>query len=140
MPYAGNPATNPIDAVRLNVGDTWPDFEMLADSDYQYFLDKNEGNINRATIDAARAILFKLTRMVRERTGDIEVYGSEWFKNYRDALLEIINNPGLSISLAMPYAGGISRTDMCQNKANPDNNYVSVPKLGCGGDDCGGVC
>lgn len=131
MPYTGNPATNPIDRVRLNVGDIWPDMEMLHDEDYQYFLDKNNGNENRASIDAARAILFALTRMTRERTGDIEVYGADWFNNYRKALEMIIKDPNLSLSLAMPYAGGISLSDMAQNNANPDNNQVVKFRVGC---------
>lgn len=121
MPYTGNPATNPIDRVRLNVGDIWPDIELLSDADYQYFLDKYDGNENRASIDAARAILFKLSRMSRERTGDIEVYGSDWARQYREALLMFINNPELTISLAVPYAGGISKSDMLANDSNPDN-------------------
>lgn len=121
MPYTGNPATNPIDEVRLHVGDIWSDMEMLADSDYQYFLDKYEGNIRRATLDAARSILFKLARLSRERTGDIEVYGAEWFKNYQAALTEVLRNPELALSIAMPYAGGISKSDMAQNDANCDN-------------------
>jgi hypothetical protein len=121
MPYTGDPANNPIDRVRLAVGDIWDDMEMLTDADYQYFLDRNDGNENRATLDAARAILFKLTRMTRERTGDIEVYGGEWFKNYKDALLLILKDPNAAISLAVPYAGGISKSDMFKNDADCDN-------------------
>lgn len=121
MPYTGDPANNPIDRVRLAVGDIWDDMEMLTDADYQYFLDRNDGNENRATLDAARAILFRLTRMTRERTGDIEVYGGDWFKNYKDALLLILKDPNAAISLAVPYAGGISKADMFANDANPDN-------------------
>jgi hypothetical protein len=121
MPYTGNPATNPIDRVRLMVGDIWDDMEMLTDADYQYFLDKFNNNENRAALDAARAILFKLARLTRERTGDIEVYGSEWFKNYRQALQDMVKNPELSISIAVPYAGGISKSDMLNNDLNNDN-------------------
>ena len=121
MPYTGDPANNPIDRVRLAVGDIWDDMEMLTDADYQYFLDRNDGNENRATLDAARAILFRLTRMTRERTGDIEVYGGDWFKNYKDALLLILKDPNAAISLAVPYAGGISKSDMFANDANCDN-------------------
>ena len=121
MPYTGNPATNPIDRVRLIVGDIWDDMEMLSDADYQYFLDKYSGKENRAALDAARAILFKLARLTRERTGDIEVYGSEWFKNYRNALQDIVKNPELALSAAVPYAGGISKSDMFENDSNTDN-------------------
>lgn len=121
MPYTGNPATNPIDRIRLAVGDIWDDIEMLTDADYQYFLDRNDGNENRATMDAIKAILFKLARMTRERTGDIEVYGGEWFDHYYKMLLLLLKDPNASISLAVPYAGGISKTDMYLNDANCDN-------------------
>lgn len=122
MPYTGNPANNKIDAVRLQVGDIYNDFEVLTDGTYAYFLDKYTGNVNRASIDAARSIMFLLSRWTRERTGDIEVYGSEWARNYRAALLEYIKNPNLSVIIARPYAGGISKADMLANDQNSDNS------------------
>lgn len=138
MPYTGSPSTNAIDRVRLNVGDVWPDLEWLHDEDYQYFLDKNEGSENRATLDAARSILFVVSRFTRERTGDIEVYGGDIFSNYFKSLQLMLKDPNAAISLAMPYAGGISRSDMHSNRANQDNNPVIIAterphfKLGCG--------
>ena len=136
MPYTGSPSTNPIDRLRLNVGDIWADTEWLHDEDYQYFLDKNNGNENRATLDAARSLLFVLTRFTRERTGDIEVYGAEIFNNYFKALQLILKNPDIAISAAIPYAGGISKLDMLDNVLNVDNNAVLSPdsryKIGCG--------
>lgn len=138
MPYTGSPSTSATDRVRLNVGDIWADFELLHDEDYQYFIDKNNGNENRATLDAARALLFSLTRFTRERTGDIEVYGGDWFNNYRRALELTLKDPNIAISLAVPYAGGISRSDMHSNRMKSDNNSVIVPtdrhqlRLGCG--------
>ena len=138
MPYTGSPSTSATDRVRLNVGDIWPDMEWLHDEDYQYFIDKNNGNENRATLDAARALLFVLTRFTRERTGDIEVYGGDIFSNYFKALQLILKDPNIAISVAMPYAGGISRSEMHANRVNCDNNAVMVPtdrpqfRLGCG--------
>lgn len=138
MPYSGSPSTSATDRVRLNVGDVWPDMELLHDEDYQYFIDKNNGNENRATLDAARALLFILSRYTRERTGDIEVYGGDIFSNYFKALELILKDPNIAISLAMPYAGGISREDMHANRMNRDNNSVSLAterrsfQLGCG--------
>ncbi|WOZ57477.1 hypothetical protein [Pseudomonas phage vB_PseuGesM_254] len=126
MPYNGDPTNNPVDRVRLIVGDIWADIEILSDADYQYFLDKNDGNVNRAAMDAARTMLFKLSRYARERTGDIEVYGSDWFKQFAKALDDMIKNPNLSISLAVPYAGGISKRDMRDNDADCDNVTRSI--------------
>jgi len=126
MPYTGDPQNNPVDRIRLNVGDIWDDIEYLTDADYQYFLDAANGNENRATMDAVRAILFKLTRMTRERTGDIEVYGGDWFSNYMKALQLILKDPNIAISLAVPYAGGISRSDMLANRNDPDNFRIGI--------------
>lgn len=126
MPYTHDPANNPVDRIRINVGDIWDDMEMLSDADYEYFLAAANGNENRATMDAVRAILFKLTRMTRERTGDIEVYGGDWFSNYMKALQLILKDPNISISLAVPYAGGISRSDMQANRCDPDNFRIGV--------------
>lgn len=121
MPYSGNPSSVKTDAVRLMVGDIYPDMEILSDSEYDYYLTKNNNNINRSAIDAAWAICFKLSRWTRERTGDIEVYGSEWARNFKAVLLEFIRNPNTVVSLAMPYAGGISKSDMAANDADADN-------------------
>lgn len=126
MPYTNDPQNNPVDRIRLNVGDIWDDIEYLTDADYQYFLDAAGGNENRATMDAVRAILFKLTRMTRERTGDIEVYGGDWFSNYMKALQLILKDPNIAISVAVPYAGGISRSDMQANRCNPDNFRIGI--------------
>lgn len=136
MPYTNDPTNNPIDRIRLNVGDIWEDMEMLSDADYQYFLDAADGNERRATMDAVRAVLFKLTRMTRERTGDIDVYGSEWFNNYFKALQLILKDPNISISVAMPYAGGISRSDMQANRCNPDTFRIGIGMYKIAQRDC----
>lgn len=138
MPYSGSPSTSATDRVRLNVGDIWPDLELLHDDDYQYFIDKYNGNENRATLDAARTLMFTLTRYTRERTGDIEVYGGDVFTHYYEALRLMLKDPNAAMSPAMPYAGGISRQDMHTNRMTNDNNAVRVaterPQLliGCG--------
>jgi hypothetical protein len=126
MPYTGDPQNNPVDRLRLITGDVWDDMEYLTDNDYLYYLERNENKEKRAAIDCMRSILLKLTRGARERTGDIEVYGSEYFKNYLQALTLILKNPDISLSLAVPYAGGISKSDMYLNDANCDSPTRSI--------------
>ncbi|CEF89168.1 hypothetical protein [Pseudomonas phage vB_PaeM_PAO1_Ab17] len=121
MPYTGDPKNNVVDQLRLMVGDIWDDIEILTDEDYQYFIDMYNGNIRRAFLDVVRSILFKLARYVRERTGDIEVYGSDWWKAYRQTLQDILKDPNLTTVIALPYVGGVSAKDMAMNNANPDN-------------------
>lgn len=121
MPYSHDPSNKPTDEIRLIVGDVWDDIELLTDADYQFMLDRAGGSVARAAVDAARAILFKIARFARERAGNIEVYGGDWFTHYKDALLAFIRNPELSYSVAMPYAGGIDRKDMRQNNEDDRN-------------------
>lgn len=123
MPYTNNPANNPVDQLRLLVGDAFSDMEVLSDQAYQFYLTKYNGNVNRASKDVVRALINALCRFVRERTGDVEAYGSEWAKNYIKALTEFLNNPNIALDMssAMPYAGGISRKDMMENDNTWDN-------------------
>lgn len=121
MPFTNNPATNPIDRVRLIVADTMVEIEYLSDETYQYLLDKHSNNETAAALEAARYILGSLAKYSRQRTGDIEVYGAEMFKNYRDFLVELIRNPQMLLDRSQVYAGGISKSDMEANDANPDN-------------------
>ena len=119
MPYTGD-LSNPIMVLRLNLGDTGSEYETLKDGDYQYFLDKYDGNERRATIDAARAILFALSSKTRERIDVLEIHGDQWARQYRAALIEMLRNPELALSVAIPYAGGISKQDMYENDNNSD--------------------
>lgn len=121
MAFTNNPATNPIDRLRLIVGDTMTEIEYLSDQTYQYLLTKYSGNETPAALEAARYILGSLAKYSRQRTGDIEVYGAEMFKNYRDFLIELIRNPQMLLDRAQVYAGGISKSDMKAHDNNPDN-------------------
>lgn len=130
MSYNNN-FSNPVTRVRVSVGDHFPDFEYLTDETYAYLLgSKTEAE---ATRQAAIWILAQLTSGARERTGQIEVYGADRFKNYLDFLKEMINNPSISPVVPVPYAGGISKSDMYLNRIDPDANVV-VPPIE---NDCG---
>lgn len=129
MPYSNNPATNPVDRVRLKTGDVFQDFEILDDTTYQYFLDSNNGNETAAAMAAARLIRIQIARFpTRETTGDIEVW-SDFAKLYTAALDDLINDVGGSSFVAIPYAGGISQRDMLQNNMNWDRVALNLPKL-----------
>ena len=121
MAFTNNPALSATDRVRLIVGDTATEFEYLSDETYEYLLNKYNDNETAAALEAARYILGSLAKYSRQRTGDIEVYGAEMFKNYKDFLIELIRNPQMLLDRARAYAGGISKSDMIQNDNNPDN-------------------
>lgn len=130
MPFTGSPATNPIDRVRLLVGDVFSDFEILDDSTYQYYLDKYEGDEVLAAIAAAKVIRFQIAKTPsREKAGHYEVW-SDFATLYTAALTDLIDDGETSLYVGMPYAGGISHRDMWLNSSNRDNVRLCLPRIG----------
>jgi hypothetical protein len=99
----------------------------MDDTEVQYFLDKNSGSIRRASIDCAKSILFKLSSQVDSRADVLELYGSQFFRAYKEALMLYLKDQNFSIvGFCQPYAGGISKEDIYNNVTTSDNNYVEV--------------
>lgn len=112
-------ALTAIEQVKVLVGDIGKD-SILSDDVYQHFLDKNQNNTNRASVDAAKTILYYLASFpVRERTGDIEVWRT-WASSYRDALKLFLKEASLGSYAPIAYAGGVSKSDMLSNHLDPD--------------------
>lgn len=118
-----------IQQVRLNVQDNTPGLYIISDDEIQHLLDKNNDNVNRASVEAARIILFNLS-MRSDSTVDVfSVRSSQSAKAYIEALKLYIKDPSLSgvLSNLSGYAGGISIEDMQANDANLDNNIPVAP-------------
>ena len=129
MAYTNDPANSITDRLRLNVGDIYS-VEILDDATYTYYYTKNEQNERRATRDLFTVLLFALSRYTHEKAGQIEVWGSDYFRNYLDAVKLAITNPSIDSITAMPFAGGISRSDM-DTRAS-DTDAVDKPfYMGC---------
>lgn len=121
-----------IQQVRMEVSDTDTSFPILDDSTYQYFLDKNSNSIPRSSLDAARAILFRLSINSTDSSVDIfSIKGSKAANAYREALILYIKDPSLNpvYNLVQGYVGGVSKADMLANDATLDNNIVAMPKI-----------
>ena len=121
-------ALTDIQKLRVEVGDTDVSFPMLDDTSYEYFLEKHSNNLNRAGLDAARAILFQLSTRNSE-TVDVFSVKNTSAESYRQALLLYIKDPTLNplYQNLKGYVGGVSISDMEANVANPDNNIVTNP-------------
>lgn len=119
-----------IEKIKLELGLLDPMFQPLADTDYEYFLEKNNNNIILAAQDAAKTIVFYLAQSIRERSDVLEIYGDQLFRQYMEALKLFISNANYSqaVRSASPFAGGISRSDIQTNLDNPDNNVVAVER------------
>ena len=119
-----------ISACRTEVGDVVIELPILADSEYTYFLTKNSENIRRASLDAAKTILLKLSLNSKSSTVDVlSVNTTMVAGDYRKALQLYIKSPELNgmYSTVSAWAGGISKSDMQANVDNLDNNTVLPP-------------
>ncbi len=118
-----------IHALRIELGDTSPEFPIMSDAEYSYFLNKNDWNVRRASMDAAKSIMLKLSMRTDETVDIFSIRGTAAAKNYMQALQLYIKNPDLNslYDKVQGYAGGISKSDMQANDANLDNNIVNQP-------------
>lgn len=119
-----------IHALRIELGDTSAEFPIMTDDEYNYFLSKHDWNIRRASMDAAKSIMLKLSMRTDETVDIFSIKGSSAAKNYMQALQMFIKNPDLNTlyDKVQGYAGGISKADMLANDANLDNNIVKDPQ------------
>ena len=109
-----------VDRVRLRLGDFHCPY-ILDDQTIDYYITKNSNNENRTYRELLTVVLFSLSRLTRERAGDVEVYGSGYFRQYYDAVKLALSNPELNYIVAVPYASGISRNDMATNQQDTDS-------------------
>lgn len=118
-----------VKAIRVELGDTSPEFPIMSDDEIRYFLDKHDWSVRRAAIDTAKSMLMKLSLRPDESVDIFSIKGSGTAKQFMQALQMYIKNPDLNpiYQNAMPYAGGISRSDMVANNSNLDNNLIVSP-------------
>jgi hypothetical protein len=118
-----------IHALRIELGDTSPEFPIMSDDEYNYFLGKHDWNIRRAAMDAAKSIMLKLSMRTDETVDIFSIKGSSAAKQYIQALQMYIKNPDLNAiyDKVQGYAGGISKEDMLKNDSNLDNNIIVQP-------------
>jgi hypothetical protein len=119
-----------IQALRIELGDTSVEFPIMSDDEYNYFLGKHDWSIQRASMDAAKSIMLKLSMRTDESVDIFSIKGSSAAKNYMQALQLYIKNPSLNslYDKVQGYAGGISKQDMLNNDSNLDNNSIVQPE------------
>jgi hypothetical protein len=106
-----DPASN-IGKMRLRCGD-FSDLPLMPDEVYMSALEDCNGNLPQACILVCRYILASLTGQTHQKLAQVEVYGREWFLNYKEFILLTISNPNFMAYVAMPYAPSLK--DECGN-------------------------
>lgn len=123
MSFTNDPANNPVDRLRLIVGDTDPYEVGLSNDVYNYVLDKNANDEKKSALECLKYLVSKYASYVTEKAGGLFVKESEKFKQYNDLYNRFTKDPSFSLLEAgLPYAGGISNSDIKDNAENPDNN------------------
>ena len=122
-----------ITLIKLTIGDIPgnPFYPMLQDTDYQLFLDYNNGVVQRAIRMAAiSASMYLSTINYREVCGDEELWTNVG-KDYQAALQALISEKSINNlpDGLKPYASGISWGDMLANNQNPDNVRPSLTTI-----------
>lgn len=118
-----------ITACRIELSDTDITLPILSDAEYGYFIDKNNGSIARASLDAAKTILFKLSiESTDEVVSVLSLKGSKAAEQYRLALELYVKSPSLNplYQNANIWAGNVSRSEMQANNNTCDNNIPSL--------------
>ena len=81
--YGGNPAASVIDAIRLEIGDTIEDEQLLQDEELEYFYEE-EGSVLGAAARACEAIAAKFAREADLKVGDLSLSASQKAEHYRE--------------------------------------------------------
>lgn len=120
----------PVQQIRLLIQDVTPGLYIISDEELEFLLERNNNNINRTSVEAARIVLFNLSMNATDSVVDVfSLKSSTSAKAYIEALKMYINNPALNQVGAnvQGYVGGISLADMQANDANTDNNIFINP-------------
>ena len=112
--YSGDPGASDLDEVRFLIGDTDTDDQQLSDEEIAYLL-TSTGSVTAAALGAARSLWAKYSRLVDQKTGDIDIKYSQ----RKDAYAALIRQLQLGM-LPVPYAGGISEDDKQVDEADSD--------------------
>jgi hypothetical protein len=115
-----------IDQVRLLIADNTPGLYLISDDEVHFLLQRNNNNVNRASLEAAKIILMNLAMRPDSQVDIFSIKGAKAAEQYRLALELFIKSPDLNPVLqnTQAYFGGVSKSDMELNNGNPDNNVV----------------
>ena len=120
-----------IEQVRLLVQDNSPGLYLISDEEIYFLLQRNNNNVDRAAIEAAKIILMNLSIRGDQSVDIFSIKGSKAAEQYRLALTLFIKDPNLNSLLknVQGYAGGVSKSDMIANNANLDNQTIKNPAV-----------
>ena len=111
-------STNPVYRLRLTLQDNDMD-EYLVDEEYQYILDKNNGDEDIASLEVARTILSRLAQFERSREGQIEIYADS-FNRYKEFINDFLEKAAASMTSVI-LVGGVRQSEVNRVREDPES-------------------
>lgn len=132
-------ATSSFMQVRMMIGDTDTNDQMLQDEEIQYALTQCATAVSGAA-SCCRTLAAKFSRQVDSAIGDLRASFSQKYDHFI-ALSYQLDAKATEQGAGMPYAGGISEADKEQQQEDPDrvppqyaigmtDNNLPVPSVG----------
>ncbi len=118
-----------IDQVRFLIQDNTPGLYIISDEEIAFLLNRNNKNVDRTAIEAAKVVLLNLS-MRGDQTVDIfSIKGNKAAEQYRLSLQLFIKDPNMNpiLKTVCGWVGGVSKAEMLTNDSNSDNNIVPSP-------------
>lgn len=114
--YSGNPGFSAKDQVRYLIGDTIASKPLLNDAEIEWVLTQYQFTPMNAAIRCCEAIVAKFSRQADESVGQVKITFSQKAEAYRKLITDLRNR--LAMEGAVPYSGGISKSDIQANDQN----------------------
>lgn len=115
--------TSNIGKLRLRVAD-YGDLPLLPDAVYQSTLDDTSNNLTLSASILAKYILGMLSHKTHRKLAQIEVWGSENFRNYKEFLLLTISNPAFMDFSPIPYSSTEEFSPILDFQKNWNQGFV----------------
>lgn len=146
--YPTKLATSPKDQVRLLIGDTVSTDPQMQDEEINFYLTQRS-SVWGAAAECCMTLATKFARSVDQAVGTAKISFSQMAQAYvRRAAL--FNAKAAMMGTGLPYAGGLSATDMMNALANDDrvapnftvgafDNFLPVGPIGVETEEQGSV-
>jgi hypothetical protein len=116
--YSGD-LTDPLQIVRFLIQDTDGDYPLFTDNEVSYALGAANGTERRAAASLVERLMARYAAMADTTELDLSVRASQLYDHAKD-LLYSLNNTFSGLGGAIPYAGGISYSDVLAGNSDPD--------------------
>lgn len=113
--YSGDPSKSDLDKIRFVIGDTDLSDKLLNNEEINYII--NTYGMTLAPYKVAESIAAKFSRFVDESVGAVKITYSQRVTHYNELAVRLKLD---SVSAAMPYVGGTSKSDKKASEQNAD--------------------